>query len=191
MRMSVCKRLLVGAIVPVVAAALAAGCAGGSSTVNKPGQTGEPKPTSTTEAPATTTTEAVSDGGLSPSSDNESADGAYLVDGTAPDDRTMTIVGGAFLPSTLTVQTGDTVTIKGKGAQAYQLKVGAVQAALVSDGILETYRFDKPGKITLSQDFSGDTATITVEGKAVKPAPPTAPSTTASTTTVATPTTAG
>jgi len=165
MSMSVTKNLrgAVGGLVLV--SVLVTGCAGSKAEKNKPGQTGEPKVTTTTEA-TTTTTEAVDDEGSLETPADDSGDGVKIVDGLASDANTIQIIGGTFQPSTKTIQVGEKITFKGKNNIAYQLTVGSVAPSTVTEGLVETYQFDKPGTITVSQDYSGDTATITVEGDA-------------------------
>ena len=73
--------------------------------------------------------------------------GVILTDGEAPAERTITVVGQAFQPNTLTVKVGDTVTFKAGDKQISSVIVGDLPGATVTGGLIETFQFSIPGSL--------------------------------------------
>jgi plastocyanin len=125
--------------------------------------------TATTEAAATETTAAATDTTATAPEPTAAPEGAALVqgviltDGEAPAERTITVVGQAFEPGTLTVKVGDTVTFKAGDKRISAVIVGDLSGATVTGGLVETFQFSIPGTYPVKEDVSGNTATIIVE----------------------------
>lgn len=91
------------------------------------------------------------------------AGGVVLTDGEAPAERTITVVGRAFEPNTLTIKVGDIVTFKAGDKEITSVIVGDLSGATVTGGLIETFKFSAPGTYPVKEDISGNTATIIVE----------------------------
>ena len=91
------------------------------------------------------------------------AGGVKLANGEAPADRTIQITGSKFSPETLTIKVGQNVTFKAGDKGTYGVKVGDLDGATVSGGLIETFDFSKPGTYSVVEDISSNAATITVE----------------------------
>jgi len=185
--MSVTKRARFVVLSTALVVVLAGGCSRFNPTTNnKPSQTGTPKTTTTTTTTSTTLAAVPDASGATTTVPGPG--GAKLVDGKAPAARTITITNGTFDPPNLTVNVGETVTFKSGDNVAYDVTVGDLQPSTVTKDLLETFQFFTAGPVTVSQDQSSLTATITVFGERPVETTTTSASggsTTSSTTTVA------
>lgn len=142
------KLVVLGAGLVLAATPLLAACGGGSSsdasaTATAVDNTAVPTDTSTeTQAPA---------------------GGVKLANGEAPAERTIKVTKGAFNPNTLTIKVGQNVTFKSGDSGSYGVKVGDLDSATVSGGLIETFEFSKAGTYNVSEEIYSGTATITVE----------------------------
>ncbi len=108
-------------------------------------------------------TAAAAEGTEAATAEGAPAGGVVLADGEAPAERTITVVGRAFEPNTLTIKVGDIVTFKAGDKEITSVIVGDLGGATVTGGLIETFKFSAPGTYPVKEDISGNTATIIVE----------------------------
>jgi plastocyanin len=102
---------------------------------------------------------------LAPSSGSASgspAGGAALVSTEATAANTVLLGASGFSPTTLSVAPGDTVTFKADGKGVFAVLVGDLPGATVTGGLTESFSFSKPGTYSITEEISGNSATITV-----------------------------
>jgi plastocyanin len=102
---------------------------------------------------------------LAPSSGSASgspAGGAALVSTEATAANTVLLGASGFSPTTLSVALGDTVTFKADGKGVFAVLVGDLPGATVTGGLTESFSFSKPGTYSITEEISGNSATITV-----------------------------
>lgn len=105
-----------------------------------------------------TTADAPDDGG------KEGTGTVTLADGEAPADKTITFTAdGGFDPATLEVAVGELFTVKQGGDGVNAVKFGdASDTYTISGGLIESFTIDAAGTYTMTEDLTGETATITV-----------------------------
>ena len=87
-----------------------------------------------------------------------------LADGEAAADKTITFTAdGGFDPATLDVAVGELFTVKQGGEGVNAVKFGdSSDTYTISGGLIESFTIDAAGNYTMTEDLTGETATITV-----------------------------
>ncbi|MCW2756946.1 MAG: hypothetical protein JWO46_692 [Nocardioidaceae bacterium] len=107
---------------------------------------------------------ASSDAGGSDDADDADAPagGAVFVDTSGSPAATVSITDDGFDPADTSVSVGDVVTFTAPGGGVFGVIVSDIEGKTVTEGLDESFRFDKPGSYPVKEDVSGATATITV-----------------------------
>jgi plastocyanin len=122
------------------------GCASDTLTTDQGSQTDTDVPSSSDEAEQTGTSD------LEPVLTNEPAAGGPQ----------MVLSAAGFSPSELTISSGDVVSFTAEDGM-YSLIVNQLSGVTVTSSLPEYYQFNDAGKYYLTEDLTGNTATITVE----------------------------
>lgn len=144
------KLVVLGAGLVLAVTPLLAACGGSSSSDASPTATASDNAASPTDTPTET---------------SAPAGGVQLVDGVAPAARTITVTKSGFSPSSLTINTGETVTFVGTKEDngTYGVKVGDLSGYTVRHSLPETFKFTKAGTYPVQEEITSNTATITVQ----------------------------
>lgn len=123
----------------------------------------------------TTAADTGSDSGADDPADDGADDGAddtgsegtgtvTLADGEAPADKTISFTeDGGFEPATLEVGVGELFTVKQGGDGINAVKFGdSTDTYTISGGLIESFTIDAAGTYTMTEDLTGETASITV-----------------------------
>jgi hypothetical protein len=87
-----------------------------------------------------------------------------LADGEAAADKTITFTeDGGFDPGNLDVGVGELFTVKQGGDGINAVKFGdSTDTYTITGGLIESFTIDAAGTYTMTEDLTGETATITV-----------------------------
>jgi hypothetical protein len=161
------KKLHLALIAALLAFVAVAGCSSSDTASTDTGPAGtEVRPQDVDTSGDTTETEVVDASADSGAADDTGVGeapegGVRLADGEAPAERTITFDGKAFSPGSLEIQSGENVTFKAVSATG-GVKVGSLDSATISGGLIETFEFTEPGTYPVKEEVTGATATITV-----------------------------
>lgn len=95
--------------------------------------------------------------------DEAPAGGVTYVDSTEPAADTVVVDEGGFTADTSSVEVGDVVLFIAGDEGIYSVIVGDLDGYTVTTGLNGAFRFDAPGTYPVTEDLTGNSATITVE----------------------------
>jgi plastocyanin len=159
---SIRRRTLTLAVTSILVLGVS-GCGDDKKADTAVGSEGSAVAASDPAAPGTPETEATDT--QAPANDSTSASpagGAALVSTEATSANTILLSASGFSPTTLSVAVGDTVTFKADGKGVFAVLVGDLPGATVTGGLVESFSFSKPGTYSVTEEISGNSATITV-----------------------------
>lgn len=159
------RRLLA---VSAVGAFLFVGAAACGSSSGSDGASGDTAKTTTADSGDNGSTDdtMADDSGSDSGSGDTATEGSgtvTLADGEAPADKTITFTADGFDPGTLEVKVGELFTVKNGGEGVNAVKFGeSTDTYTITGGLIESFTIDAAGTYTMTEDLTGETATITV-----------------------------
>lgn len=85
-----------------------------------------------------------------------------LANGGAPAERTFTISANGIEPASVEIAVGENVTFVAGDDAIYAIGVGGLDAATVTDGLIETFDFPAAGTYIAVEEITGTQVTIVV-----------------------------
>lgn len=124
----------------------------------------DPTTTVADDSGSATPDDTAADDGSSDEGGSEGTGTVTLADGEAAADKTITFTeDGGFDPGTLEVAVGELFTVKQGGDGVNAVKFGdSTDTYTITGGLFESFTIDAAGTYTMTEDLTGETATITV-----------------------------